>query len=550
MEQAAATAEKGNAAGRIRVLQQHLDQSLSAANAHRLQSQAALRAPGAMWTNNAQIGSCKPAVHHTPGTVEELCAIIKAIFKEKGKCRVVGAGKSPNHCTFVEPTGHLIHMDGLSKVLRVDYENMTIACEGGCMLGDVLRALEQSNMMLRCVPSIKEMTIAGAIATAAHSSGIHTGSIGSFVQSFKIVTGAGDIVSVSKASNPLEWSCLACNLGVLGVVVEVTLQAERKTSWLVQSDRISCKDVERVIAQRVMVNEFYRFWWTPHTDYCYESIGRRLSKGDDDGEAGFGGGRSSAAGSTRTAAIKEGESPSQAAARSKLQAVVHVLRPMPLDGTAQERWTRDQQSRFSRFRSAIANDFVKHRVLEAALSASNRMPNLQPYINRAYQRLFLNNSADLYGSSAECFTFDCLFRQWTAEWAIDAHRAMEAFHAIRAMIDANGLIGVHFPVEFRFADSDDILLSPAVGRKTCWVGVVQFKPYGIDAPETLRYLTLFSQEMMRLGGRPHWAKFYQLRHNAVAKMYGEGWKKFLLYRRSMDPGDIFVNAWFKDLITQ
>lgn len=545
-----ATAVPVIAARRVAVLQEQLDQSLGKATAPRLQQQQARRAPRAVWTNNAHIGSCTPAQHHTPASVDELCALIKAIGRAKGKCRFAGAGKSPNSCTFVDAAGHLIHMDGLSKVLRVDANVMTITVEGGCLLGDVLSALDRANLMLRCVPSIKEMTIAGAIANAAHSSGINCGSMGAYATHFTVVNGLGDVISVSKAANPVEWSCLACNLGVLGAVVEVTLQAERKSSWLVQSDRISCKDIERVVAQRVMVNEFYRFWWTPHTDFCYEAIGRRLNRADEDERSRGADGRSSAGGSTRTAAIKEGESPSQAAARSKLQGVVRVLRPLPVDATAEQRWVSRQQQLSTRVTSALANDFVKHRLLEAALSVSNRLPQLQPTINRTYQRLFLNDPADVYGTSAECFTFDCLFRQWTAEWAIDAHRAMEAFHAVRTMIDAHQLTGVHFPVEFRFCDSDEIFMSPAVGRKTCWVGVVQYKPYGQDSPETEKYLTLFANEMQRLGGRPHWAKFYQLRHNGVQRMYGEGWRKFLAYRRAMDPEDVFVNPWFKQLLTQ
>ena len=334
-------------------------------------------------------------------------------------------------------------------------------------------------------------------------------------------------------------------------MVQVTLQAERKAGWVVSSDRIHVKDIEKVLAQRVMVNEFYRFWWTPYTDYCYESIGRRLNRADE-GEAfgGTAGGRSSAAGSTRTAAIKDGESPSQAAARSKLQAVVRVLRPAPADGTAHQRWLKQQHSLPTRVESLVKDRIIKHHVLESALAVSNRFPSLQPLINQSYQKMFLNDPVDVYGTTAECFTFDCLFRQWTAEWAIDAHRAMEAFNAIRAIIDVHQLAGVHFPVEFRFSDSDDIALSPAAGRKTCWVGVVQFKPFGVDSPATEKYLTLFSQEMIRLGGRPHWAKFYQWRHNDVARAYGEGWKQFLAFRRRMDPADVFVNHWFKQLLTQ
>ena len=57
----------------------------------------------------------------------------------------------------------------------------------------------------------------------------------------------------------------------------------------------------------------------------------------------------------------------------------------------------------------------------------------------------------------------------------------------------------------RFVDADGIWLSPSYGRRTCYIGLVQYRPYGWP----VRYRRLFARFealMRQFDGRPHWAK--------------------------------------------
>ena len=142
----------------------------------------------------------------------------------------------------------------------------------------MLRVLDANGLMLRCVPSIVDITVAGAIATGTHSSGVTSKSLCAYVTSLTFVNGKGEVVTYSAADTPKELALAACHLGMLGFVTSVTLQAERKCQWHLKSDKISVDRIPKVLAQRVMTSDYYRFWWTPHTNQCYEAVGKRRQR--------------------------------------------------------------------------------------------------------------------------------------------------------------------------------------------------------------------------------------------------------------------------------
>lgn len=71
------------------------------------------------------------------------------------------------------------------------------------------------------------------------------------------------------------------------------------------------------------------------------------------------------------------------------------------------------------------------------------------------------------------------FAQHTTEWAIPYERTRECLRHLRKWLEnepytTDGTYP-HFPIELRFSAPDDIWLSPAYGRRTCWIGIIQFK---------------------------------------------------------------------------
>lgn len=76
---------------------------------------------------------------------------------------------------------------------------------------------------------------------------------------------------------------------------------------------------------------------------------------------------------------------------------------------------------------------------------------------------------------------------------------------LRRFLDMNPEIRVHFPVEVRFVAADEIYLSPAFGRDSCYINIIMYRPYGKHVPFK-KWWDAYEKIVREAGGRPHWAK--------------------------------------------
>jgi L-gulonolactone oxidase len=120
------------------------------------------------------------------------------------------------------------------------------------------------------------------------------------------------------------------------------------------------------------------------------------------------------------------------------------------------------------------------------------------------------------------------------EYGIPREHAAEAVLAVRNLIDERGF-RISFPIEVRFVAPDDIPLSTAFGRETCYIAVhvhagAEYEPYfrGVEAI------------MDRFGGRPHWGKLHFQNAATLAPRYPE-FDRFRAVRDRLDPDRRFRN---------
>lgn len=147
--------------------------------------------------------------------------------------------------------------------------------------------------------------------------------------------------------------------------------------------------------------------------------------------------------------------------------------------------------------------------------------------------------------SFRIFNLECRYPQHTTEWAIPYSNARACLRDLYSWLaqewaDPQGL-RPHFPVEVRFSDVDDIWLSPSNGQKTCWIGIVQYKPYGFEVPYR-KLFERFEAILIRHGGRPHWAKAHHLRPETLRKLYPQ-FDDFVQVLNDVDPRGMFRNEY-------
>ena len=168
----------------------------------------------------------------------------------------------------------------------------------------------------------------------------------------------------------------------------------------------------------------------------------------------------------------------------------------------------------------------------AVCRVGRRFPSLAPKV----AKLVTAGAAerDLVDRSDRIFCSPRLVHFVEMEYAIPREHAAEAVLAVRNLIDERGF-RISFPIEVRFVAPDDIPLSTAYGRETCYIAVhvhagAEYEPYfrGVEAI------------MDGFGGRPHWGKLHFQSAATLAPRYPE-FDRFRAVRDRLDPDRRFRN---------
>ena len=181
-----------------------------------------------------------------------------------------------------------------------------------------------------------------------------------------------------------------------------------------------------------------------------------------------------------------------------------------------------------------------YHAFQAGLWLAASYPSLLPAVNRAYSREFFGRPRASTGGSVAQFTFDCLFHQYVTEWAVPLPQALDAVLGARRTAEQAGF-QAHLPVEIRFTAGDDLWLSPTFGEPRCWIGIVSYIPWGREV-DWRPWFEAFEAQMLDLGGRPHWAKYFSVSSQTLRARYPR-WDDFQRLRAQLDPAYRLRNAY-------
>ena len=99
-------------------------------------------------------------------------------------------------------------------MLAVDGTDVTV--QAGIRLLDLNAALFERGLALPNLGDIDEQSIAGAISTATHGTGIGLGNLATTIVGLELVTGDGSIVRVDERNDPELLRVARVGLGALG----------------------------------------------------------------------------------------------------------------------------------------------------------------------------------------------------------------------------------------------------------------------------------------------------------------------------------------------
>ena len=156
---------------------------------------------------------------HTPASVEE----VRQVVKSCSKLRALGTRHSFN--TIADSTSNQISVKRLDEI-AIDDKARTVTVGAGIAYGQLAPVIEARGYALHNLASLPHISVAGAIATGTHGSGIHNGNLATAVSGLEIVTADGQIVHLNREKDGDQFLGAVVSLGSLGVVTRVTLDLQ------------------------------------------------------------------------------------------------------------------------------------------------------------------------------------------------------------------------------------------------------------------------------------------------------------------------------------
>lgn len=171
------------------------------------------------WAGNQ---ACVPAEVLTPTSTDEVAAIVRRAHADGRRVKAIGAGHSFTAAAMTD--GMLLRLDAMTTILDADPASGRVTVQAGITLNALSRELHSRGLAMPNLGDIDVQSVAGAISTATHGTGIALGGLATTVVGMVIVDGRGQIVRISESENADLLSIAPVGVGALGVVCEVTLQ--------------------------------------------------------------------------------------------------------------------------------------------------------------------------------------------------------------------------------------------------------------------------------------------------------------------------------------
>ncbi|WP_444663198.1 D-arabinono-1,4-lactone oxidase [Cellulomonas sp. CW35] len=363
------------------------------------------------WVNWARTASSTPVRRERPSDVDELARAVSRAVDEGLHVRAVGAGHSFTAAAVTD--GVLLDLDALDAIERVERRadgSALVTVGAGIRLAALNGALGALGLAMRNLGDIDQQSIAGAISTGTHGTGVRLGGLATQVVGARLVTAAGDVVETSPTQQPELFELARLGLGSVGVLAAVTLEVVPAFLLEAVEEPWALDDVlEQLDGPDGLVegNDHFEFYWFPHTR-------RALTK--------------------RNNRVQDGPG----------------LNPV-------RRWVDDELLSNSVFE-------VTNRIATAVPAATRRINQLAARSLSA--RRYVAPSPEVFASPRRV-----RFREM--EYAVPRAALRDVLAEIDRWVETSGE-HLPFPGEVRFAAADDVWLSTAHGRETAYVAVHQY----------------------------------------------------------------------------
>lgn len=361
-----------------------------------------------VWNNWARTEHSTLVLEIAPRSVEQVVLAVQRARETGHTVKPIGASHS--FSAIGATTGIRVDLSHLRGLVDVDLERSRVTLWAGTHLWELPGILNPMGLALQNMGDIDRQTIAGATSTGTHGTGLAFGGLATTIVGATLVTGTGEVLTVSETENSELLPAVALGLGALGVLVTVTIQCVPRYLLRAVEEPAPLDEVLEEFESKNRSSDHFEFYWFPHTTSTRTKTNTRLPMGS------------------------MGNPPGQLA-------------------------------------KFVDEEIVNNALLGAVVEFERIAPAATPRINRAIESI--SSRRDYTDESHRVYVTQRRVRFREMEYALPLGAVPAAMRELGSLIERRGY-RVSFPVEVRAASADNLWLSTAHGRETGYIAVHRY----------------------------------------------------------------------------
>ena len=217
-----------------------------------------------------------PAEIATPGSAAEL----REVVRRSARVRVMGSRHSWSRAIVTDDT--LVSLERMTRIVAVDEATLQVTVQAGVTLRALIAELDRRGLALANLGSIDRQTVAGAISTGTHGTGLAFQCLAAQVVALRLVDGRGEERALRRGD--ADFDAVVVGLGCFGVVYEVTLQVVRSFQIHAITERAPFDDVVDRLDEHLRAYDHFKLWWLVPDDHVIVFKNRRTDAPRNDSD--------------------------------------------------------------------------------------------------------------------------------------------------------------------------------------------------------------------------------------------------------------------------
>ncbi|MSY43320.1 MAG: FAD-binding protein, partial [Actinobacteria bacterium] len=213
------------------------------------------------WKNWAGNEIAHPTSIENPRNEDEVVSIVREAASRGEKVKIPGSGHSFTPAAVTD--GRMVRINALSGIYSIDRSRMEVRVGAGTTLSDLNRLLAAEGLAMANLGDIAYQTVAGAISTSTHGTGVALPGLAAQVTAMRIVDGHGNLVECNSEKNSEILDVARVSVGALGAITECTIRVVDAFRLHAHEQPMRLDDVLDNIDELRLSNDHFEFFWIP-----------------------------------------------------------------------------------------------------------------------------------------------------------------------------------------------------------------------------------------------------------------------------------------------